>query len=51
MLAEVQLLCRATELETRYTTGKSELNFYYEAVFDFLIRCLSERDGRETSTE
>ena len=25
--------------------------FYHEAVFDFLIRCLSWRVGRETSTE
>ena len=51
MLNEVQFLCRATELETRHTTDKAEVNFYHEALFDFLIRWLSGRDGRETSTE
>ena len=41
MFNEVQFRCRATELETRHTTDKTEVNFYHEAVFDFLIRCLS----------
>jgi len=50
-LNEVQFLCRATDLETRHTTDKLRgVNLYHEALFDFLIRCLSWRDGRETPT-
>lgn len=52
VLQEVQFLCRATDLETRHTTDKLRgVNLYDEALFDFLIRCLSWRDGRETPTE
>lgn len=41
MLNEVQFLWRATELETKHTPGKTEVNFYHEAVFSYPLPFLA----------